>query len=56
MLLQELNTGLVSQEILVFTLDHPGVTRGPEVEYKGVEDEVIIGTNELLQNCFILFL
>ena len=56
MLLQELDTGLVSQEILVFTLDHPGVTRGPEVEHKGVEDEVIIRTNNLLQNCVILLL
>ena len=55
-LLQKLNTGLVSQEILVLTLHHPGVAGTTEMEDKWMKDEVIIRANDLLQNSVILFL
>ena len=55
MLLQNLDTGLISQEILVLSLHHPGVARVPELENKWMEDKVIIRPYELLQNGVILF-
>ena len=54
MLLQNLDTGLISQEILVLSLHHPGVARVPELENKWMEDKVIIRPYELLQNGVIL--
>ena len=56
MLHQKCDTGFISQEVLVLALDHPGVAGATKIEHKRVKDEVIIRTNELLQNSVILFL
>ena len=56
MLHQKCDTGFISKEVLVLALDHPGVAGATKVEHKGMKDEVIIRTNDLLQNSVILFL